>query len=263
MKPIALLPFLMVMVALASCGGKKEHTSSDSIEQQIKERWKETSQLDSMNDMPKTQQDDNNKKVSVASQAKRLYTQHEQNAIMDTISSRLSKCDALSGCISMYGIVADGIEVRFIYNTPERQRLFRQKIYDAPILNFVGPESPARMTKVGVNDTLGISLRPTKQIFPLASETVTFTLTNNGNSELTCGEECEIAFLDKKGVWHKLPRNEFVNDIGYEVRSGKSRIICAKLSHKAFPTPATRFRFFYPVRYNGQNITLMTEFATQ
>ena len=95
---------------------------------------------------------------------------------MDTIGQRLSKCKELSGNISSYCTVANGIEVNFIYNTAERRRLFRQKVYDAPILKFVGPESPLRMSKTGVSDTLGIGIRPTKDVFPLTDEEVTFIL---------------------------------------------------------------------------------------
>ena len=156
--------------------------------------------------------------------------------------------------------VANGIEVNFIYNTAERRRLFRQKVYDAPILKFVGPESPIRMSKTGVNNTLGISIRPTQDVFPITAEEVTFILKNNSSSELTCGEHCEIAFLDAEGVWRKLPRNEIVNDIGYEVDPNGSRAVSGRLNPKAFPTPATRYRFFYPIKHNGTNITLMAEY---
>ena len=116
------------------------------------------------------------------------------------------------------------------------------------------------MPKTGVSDTLGISIRPTKDVFPLTAEAVTFILRNNSDSELACGEYCEIAFLDAKGVWRKLPRNEIVNDIGYEVRPTGSRTVSGRLNPKAFPTPATRYRFFYPITHNGKNITLMAEY---
>ena len=175
-------------------------------------------------------------------------------------SAHSSKCKELSGCISSYCTVANGIEVNFIYNTAERRRLFRQKVYNAPILKFVGPESPIRMSKTGVSDTLGISIRPTKEVFPLIAETVTFILRNNSCSELTCGEHCEIAFLDSEGVWRKLPRNEMFNDIGYEVDPNGSRKVSGRLNPKVFPTPATRYRFFYPITHNGKNITLMAEY---
>ena len=135
-----------------------------------------------------------------------------------------------------------------------------RKVYNAPILKFVGPESPILMSKTGVSDTLGISIRPTKEVFPLIAETVTFILKNNSCSELTCGEHCEIAFLDSEGVWRKLPRNEMFNDIGYEVDPNGSRKVSGRLNPKVFPTPATRYRFFYPITHNGKNITLMAEY---
>ena len=128
------------------------------------------------------------------------------------------------------------------------------------ILKFVGPESPIRMSKTGVSDTLGISIRPTQDVFPLTAEAVTFILRNNSDSELACGEYCEIAFLDAEGVWRKLPRNEIVNDIGYEVRPTGSRKVSGRLNPKVFPTPATRYRFFHPIIHNGKNITLMAEY---
>ena len=116
------------------------------------------------------------------------------------------------------------------------------------------------MSKTGVSDTLGISIRPTKEVFPLTDEEVTFILRNNSSCELTCGKHCEIAFLDSEGVWRKLPRNEMFNDIGYEVRPHGSRTVSGRLNPKAFPTPATRYRFFYPITHNGKNITLMAEY---
>ena len=48
----------------------------------------------------------------------RNYTEQKLNDIMDTISRRLGKCDALASCISGYGIVEKSIEVNFIYTSP-------------------------------------------------------------------------------------------------------------------------------------------------
>ena len=237
-----------------------ETSTSDSAELKKQEAWESVHRLDSVETLLAEEGNEHDAEASASDKPARQYSEHELNAIMDTIGKRLSKCKELSGCISSYYTVANGIEVNFIYNTAERRRLFRQKVYDAPILKFVGPESPIRMSKTGVSDTLGISIRPTKEVFPLTAEEVTFILRNNSSCELTCGEHCEIAFLDSEGVWRKLPRNEMFNDIGYEVRPHGSRTVSGKLSPKAFPTPATRYRYFYPIRYEGKDITLMAEF---
>ena len=257
--------FILFALALVSCRpssnqSASESSVSDSVELKKQDAWESAHRLDSAEALLAEEGNEHDAEASASNKPARQYSEHELNAIMDTIGQRLGKCKELAGCISSYCAVTNGIEVNFIYNTAERRRLFRQKVYDAPILKFVGPESPIRMSKTGVSDTLGISIRPTKDVFPLTAEDVTFILRNNSNNELTCGEHCEIAFLDSEGVWRKLPRNEIFNDIGYEVRANGSRTVSGKLNPKAFPTPATRYRFFYPITHNGKNITLMAEY---
>ena len=257
--------FILFALALVSCRpssnqSASESSASDSVELKKQDAWESAHRLDSAEALLAEEGNEHDAEASASNKPARQYSEHELNAIMDTIGQRLGKCKELAGCISSYCAVTNGIEVNFIYNTAERRRLFRQKVYDAPILKFVGPESPIRMSKTGVSDTLGISIRPTKDVFPLTAEDVTFILRNNSNNELTCGEHCEIAFLDAEGVWRKLPRNEIVNDIGYEVYPNGSRAVSGRLNPKAFPTPATRYRYFYPIRYEGKDITLMSEF---
>ena len=262
MKKIISILFALVLFSCRQSSNQSapETSTSDSAELKKQEAWESVHRLDSVETLLAEEKKEYDAEASASDKPARQYSEHELNAIMDTIGQRLSKCKELSSCISSYCVVANGIEVNFIYNTAERRRLFRQKVYNAPILKFVGPESPIRMSKTGVSDTLGISIRPTKEVFPLIAETVTFILRNNSCSELTCGEHCEIAFLDSEGVWRKLPRNEMFNDIGYEVQPNGNRTVSGKLNPKAFPTPATRYRFFYPITHNGKNITLMAEY---
>ena len=239
---------ILFALALFSCRPvvnqpTSESSASDSAGLKKQEAWESAHRLDSVEALLAEEKNEHDADASASDKPARQYSEYELNAIM-----------------SSYCTVANGIEVNFIYNTAERRRLFRQKVYDAPILKFVGPESPIRMSKTGVSDTLGISIRPTKEVFPLTAEEVTFILRNNSSCELTCGEHCEIAFLDSEGVWRKLPRNEMFNDIGYEVRPHGSRTVSGKLSPKAFPTPATRYRYFYPITHNGKNIMLIAEY---
>ena len=262
MKKVISILFALALFScrLAETQSASESSASDSVELKKQEAWESVHRLDSVEALLAEEGNEHDAEASASDNPARQYSEHELNAIMDTIGLRLSKCKELSSCISSYCVVANGIEVNFIYNTAEHRRLFRQKVYDAPILKFVGPGSPIRMSKTGVSDTLGISIRPTQDVFPITAEEVTFILKNNSSSELTCGEHCEIAFLDAEGVWRKLPRNEIVNDIGYEVDPNGSRAVSGRLNPKAFPTPATRYRYFYPIRYEGKDITLMAEF---
>ena len=256
---------ILFALALFSCRPvvnqpTSESSASDSAGLKKQEAWESAHRLDSVEALLAEEKNEHDADASASDKPARQYSEYELNAIMDTIGQRLSKCKELSGNISSYCTVANGIEVNFIYNTAERRRLFCQKVYDAPFLKFVGPESPIRMSKTGVNNTLGISIRPTQDVFPITAEEVTFILKNNSSSELTCGEHCEIAFLDAEGIWRKLPRNENVNDIGYEVAPNGSRAVSGRLNPKAFPTPATRYRFLYPITHNGKNIILMAEY---
>ena len=266
MKKVIFILFALVLFSCRQSSNQSapETSTSDSVELKKQEAWESVHRLDSMGNHREAllaeEGNEHDAEASASNKPARQYSEHELNAIMDTIGQRLGKCKELAGCISSYCAVTNGIEVNFIYNTAERRRLFRQKVYDAPILKFVGPESPIRMSKTGVSDTLGISIRPTQDVFPLTAEEVTFILKNNSSSELTCGEHCEIAFLDAEGIWRKLPRNEIVNDIGYEVAPNGNRAVSGRLNPKAFPTPATRYRFLYPITHNGKNITLMAEY---
>ena len=225
---------ILFALALFSCRPvvnqpTSESSASDSAGLKKQEAWESAHRLDSVEALLAEEKNEHDADASASDKPARQYSEYELNAIMDTIGQRLSKCKELSGNISSYCTVANGIEVNFIYNTAERRRLFRQKVYDAPV-------------------------------FPLTAEEVTFILRNNSSCELTCGEHCEIAFLDSEGVWRKLPRNEMFNDIGYEVRPHGSRTVSGKLSPKAFPTPATRYRYFYPIIHNGKNIMLIAEY---
>ena len=147
-----------------------ESSTSDSVELKKQEAWESAHRLDSAEALLAEEGNEHDAEASASNKPARQYSEHELNAIMDTIGKRLSKCKELSGCISSYYTVTNGIEVNFIYNTAERRRLFCQKVYDTPFLKFVGPESPIRMSKTGVSDTLGISIRPTKDVFPLTAE---------------------------------------------------------------------------------------------
>ena len=177
MKKVIFILFALVLFSCRQSSNQSapETSTSDSVELKKQEAWESAHRLDSVEALLAEEGNEHDAEASASDKPTRQYIEHELNAIMDTIGKRLSKCKELSGCISSYYTVANGIEVNFIYNTAERRRLFRQKVYDAPILKFVGPESPIRMSKTGVSDTLGISIRPTQDVFPLTAEAVRTT----------------------------------------------------------------------------------------
>ena len=152
MKKVISILFALALVSCtpSSYQSASESSASDSVELKKQEAWESTHRLDSVEALLAEEGNEHDAEASASDKPARQYSEHELNAIMDTIGQRLSKCKELSGCISSYCTVANGIEVNFIYNTAERRRLFCQKVYDAPFLKFVGPESPIRMSKTGV-----------------------------------------------------------------------------------------------------------------
>ena len=137
---------ILFALALFSCRPvvnqpTSKSSASDSVELKKQEAWESVHRLDSVEALLAEEGNEHDAEASASDKPARQYSEHELNAIMDTIGLRLSKCKELSSCISSYCVVANGIEVNFIYNTAERRRLFCQKVYDAPFLKFVEPAS--------------------------------------------------------------------------------------------------------------------------
>ena len=98
------------------------------------EAWQSAHRLDTVEALLAEDGNEHDAEASASDKPAKQNSEYELNAIMDTIGQKLDKCKELSGCISSYCTVTNGIEVNFIYNTTGRRWLFRQKVYDAPIL---------------------------------------------------------------------------------------------------------------------------------
>ena len=143
MKKVISILFALALVSCTPSSNQptSESSASDSVELKKQEAWESTHRLDSVEALLAEEGNEHDAEASASDKPARQYSEHELNAIIDTIGQHLSKCKELLGCISSYCTVTNGIEVNFIYNTAERRRLFCQKVYDAPFLKFVGPAS--------------------------------------------------------------------------------------------------------------------------
>lgn len=190
------------------------------------------------------------------------YSQKQLMAIQAELSKRFEKLkdQPVKANVTGYGVGLHHIEITLIANTPEMRKEFRQKIMDSPAFRFNGPEVPAINEKLGVNDTLGIYLRPEYTIYPTDVSKVKFILYNNSGSEIQCGEHYFITYQDKKGVWRELPINTFAVDIAYGISSGKSYSFSASLYPEVHPNTPGRYRFFYDVWINRRLIPMTVEF---
>lgn len=192
------------------------------------------------------------------------YSQQELKTILNELRRRYDALTdkKLKSNMTSWGIGLRYIEVSFILNTPEARQAFREKLMDSPAIRFTGPEQPIPNGRIGITDTLGISLRPEYSVYSNASPTATFVLLNQGSQEIMCGEHYFITFEDENGTWRELPINTMANDIGYGIRPGGHKLFTAHLYPDVHPNKPGRYRFFYDVSLMGTrtNFTMMTEF---
>lgn len=192
------------------------------------------------------------------------YSQQELKTILNELRRRYDALTdkKLKSNMTSWGIGLRYIEVSFILNNPEARQAFREKLMDSPAIRFTGPEQPIPNGRIGITDTLGISLRPEYSVYSNASPTATFVLLNQGSQEIMCGEHYFITFEDENGTWRELPINGAAIDIGYGILPGGNMLFTAHLYPDVHPNKPGRYRFFYDVSLMGTrtNFTMMTEF---
>ena len=194
------------------------------------------------------------------------YTQKELLAINEKLTERWRQLERTSVMrnVKSTGVGTHAIEVCLIVNTPEKQKEFREKVMDSPAFRFTGPEVPPVNTTVGVNDIKGVALRPEYTVYSTETKQVKFILYNHSGGPVCCGAHYYITYEDDKGVWRKLPINDFAVDILYGVENGDSWEFSASLYPDVYPNHTGRYRFFYEVTVGdmhvGDKLLMMADF---
>lgn len=192
------------------------------------------------------------------------YSQQQLKTIMDELNRRYDKLTdkKLKSNMASWGMGLRYIEVNFILNTPEARQAFREKLMDSPAIRFEGPEQLRADGRIGITDTLGISLHPEYSVYSTAASTASFVLLNQGEKEIMCGEHYFITFEDENGTWRELPINGYAVDIGYVIFPGGHKLFTAHLYPDIHPNKPGRYRFFYNVSLTDtrSDFTMMTEF---
>lgn len=196
----------------------------------------------------------------------KAYTQKELMVIQNQLRERweaLKDVPALRN-VTGWGSRINNIEIYLIVNTPEKRKEFREQVMDSPAFLFVGTETPVEDAAVGVNDVQSVALRPEYTVYSTDTKQVKFILYNQSGGEIGCGAHYHITYEDEKGVWRRLPINDFAIDILYMVRNGDRREFVASLYPDVHPNRPGRYRFFYDVTVGevpgGEDITMMAEF---
>ncbi|WP_302460257.1 energy transducer TonB [Parabacteroides johnsonii] len=195
------------------------------------------------------------------------YSQQQLKTILDELRLRYDRLTdkKLKSNMCSWGMGLRYITVRFILNTPEARQAFREKLMDSPAIRFEGPEQPIVNGRIGVTDTLGISLHPEYSVYSTDSFTASFVLLNQGNKKLLCGEHYFMTYKDENGIWRELPINDATIDIGYVVFPGGHKLFTARLYPDIHTNTPGRYRFFYEVMLDAgttssRHILMMTEF---
>lgn len=195
------------------------------------------------------------------------YSQQQLISIVDELNQRYDTLTdkKLKSNMCGWGAGLRNVEVRFILNTPEARQAFREKLMDSPAIRFEGPEQPIIDERIGITDTLGISLHPEYSAYSTDSSTASFVLLNQGNKNIMCGAHYSITYEDENGIWRALPTNGAAIDIGYMVFPGGHKLFTAPLYPEVHPNKPGRYRFFYEVTLDfdtplHRDILMMTEF---
>lgn len=190
------------------------------------------------------------------------YSQKQLIAIQDELSKRFQDLEneSTKNNVTGFGVGLHYIDIDLIVNTPEKQKEFREKIMDSPAFRFNGPAIPVINEKTGVNDTLGIYLRPEYSAYSTDSHKIKFILYNNSGVTIKCGEHYYITYQDENGIWRELPINSLAIDIAYGINHKGSFPFEASLYPDVHPNRPGHYRFFYRVWIGRRQILMMSEF---
>lgn len=190
-----------------------------------------------------------------------LPAQQQLDALMEEIRARLDSAPlAVRANVMMYGTGLHTIDVWLIVNTPERRRAFQEKVLDSSVLRFYGSTGKEPCNRVGVSDTLGVSLVPEYASFPVDSKDATFLLCNEGTEVVTCGKHYSLAY-ERDGKWYELPINSYAEDIGYAIKPGGMHRFTGNLHPLVNDNHAGRYRFYTEVWIGDKKVLMMAEFV--
>lgn len=177
--------------------------------------------------------------------AKRLRRQMDAAWNGKTVSSQ-----------NIYGsyMRGDSIFVDLINNSIHFQKLFRKEMLNYSAINYGVVREPAPFTQRAYTDTLQISMKTEKPVYPIGTESVNAILTNKNLSQhnLFFGEYYFVA--RKQGdQWIPLYDNSLVNDIGILLKPNSDYQFKAKLYPLFNDNTSGQYRVYKEVKFDGTN----------
>lgn len=175
--------------------------------------------------------------------AKRLRRQMDAAWNGKTISSQ-----------NIYGsyMRGDSIFVDLINNSIHFQKLFRKEMLNYSAINYGVVREPSPVTQRAYTDTLQISMKTEKPVYPIGTESVNVILTNKNLSQqnLFFGEYYFVA--RKQGnQWIPLYDNSLVQDIGILLKPYSDYQFKAKLYPLFNNNTSGQYRVYKEVEFDG------------
>ena len=152
------------------------------------------------------------------------------------------------------GMRGDSIFVDLINNSIHFQKLFRKEMLNYSAINYGAVRKPFPFTQRAYTDTLQISMKTEKPVYPIGTESVNVILTNKNLSQqnLFFGEYYFVA--RKQGEqWIPLHDNSLVHDIGIILKPDGDYHFKAKLYPLFNDNTSGQYRVYKEVEFNGIN----------
>lgn len=83
--------------------------------------------------------------------------------------------------------MAHAVEISLVLNSPEKQREFREKVMDSLAFWFTRSIEPMTDEPVGMNDILGVCLRPEFEVYATQTLQGKFLLRNRSGGRFSLG----------------------------------------------------------------------------
>ena len=199
-----------------------------------------------------------------------VYSREELSRLLSVLYQRLYASANLSVYqkVVRYDTARGRLNIHLVINLPKHQKEFREKILDSPALRFFGPTTGTLYTKEGVNDTLGISLVPEKDCYPIPTDKVRFILRNESKDKYVRLESNFPIAYEQDGKWYSLPQPTHISVADHlpaPLQPGESRILCGYLHPDLYPNKPGRYRFYQSVWVEpiGKYVLLMAEFRLE
>ncbi|WP_061434608.1 immunoglobulin-like domain-containing protein [Bacteroides intestinalis] len=149
---------------------------------------------------------------------------------------------------------SDSIFVDLINNSIHFQKLFRKEILNYSAINYGAVREPSPFTQKAYTDTLQVSMKTEKPVYPIGTESVNVILTNKnlGQQNLFFGEYYFVA--RKQGTqWIPLYHNRLVNDVGILLKPHGDYQFKAQLYPLFNDNTSGQYRVYKEVEFDGTN----------